>query len=200
MLAFVFWHWPAPGTAPAAYEEALLAFHQELARVRPSGFDRSLGFRVDGAPWVGSEGKGYEDWYLVAGFAALEALNVGAVSGPLLPRHTAIAGQADGGAGGLYALAEGPPEATASEAAWLAKPKSVAYADFYAALAPERERAQASLWRRQLVLGPTPEFCLLSASPLELPAWSNPIHVTRTCLWAGLPLPRQASGIPPGVT
>jgi len=38
----------------------------------------------------------------------------------------------------------------------------VAYADFYAGLPPA-----AAVWRRQMVLGPAPEFC--AAGALEVP-------------------------------
>jgi hypothetical protein len=39
------------------------------------------------------------------------------------------------------------------------------YGEFYAAVDP----LAGSLWRRQMVLGPTPEFGLLSAQQIQVP-------------------------------
>jgi hypothetical protein len=44
------------------------------------------------------------------------------------------------------------------------------YDDFYKLLAPVTARPGAALWGRQMTLGPTPEFCLHSATTIELPS------------------------------
>src|SRR5438270_6817565 len=81
MLAYVFWHWPARDVTAAEYEHLQRAFHAALAQARPDGFRRSIVFRVDvSAPWLGGS-PAYADWYLVDGSAALDPLNVAAVSG-----------------------------------------------------------------------------------------------------------------------
>jgi peroxiredoxin len=41
------------------------------------------------------------------------------------------------------------------------------------------------LWQRQLVLGPAPEFCLLSAAPVSLPAGVEAQLVNRLRVWPG---------------
>jgi hypothetical protein len=70
------------------------------------------------------------------------------------------------GVGSLLALrGEQAEVAAARQMTWLAKPKGMSYADFYAALEPVR----GSLWRRQMVLGPTPEFGILSAERVDVP-------------------------------
>jgi hypothetical protein len=42
------------------------------------------------------------------------------------------------------------------------------YADLYERMQPLTGRPKASLWRRMMVLGPPPEFCLVAPSELEL--------------------------------
>jgi hypothetical protein len=45
----------------------------------------------------------------------------------------------------------------------------MAYAEFFESLCPSTAEHQMRLWGRQMVLGPTPEFCLHSADPARLP-------------------------------
>jgi hypothetical protein len=51
----------------------------------------------------------------------------------------------------------------------------------YAALlqraAPLAGGVGASLWQRQMTLGPGPEFCVLSANPARIPADFSPVEV-----------------------
>jgi hypothetical protein len=157
MLAYLFWHWPAPGVEAGHYADALFAFHRSLAASPPAGLRGSRVFLVEGAPWVPVE-RAYEDWYLLDDFAALGALNEAAVSGARRDPHDAAARLAAGGAGGLYRRLSGSAGA-AGRASWLAKPAGTGYAEFLARF------SGGELWQRQLVLGPAPEFCLLGAAP-----------------------------------
>lgn len=158
MLAFVFWHWT---DAPRGdYEAGLVGFHRALAQLRVPGFQRSASYRIRGAPWTGQE-DAYEDWYLVGGSADLDPLNEAAVSARIRHEHDRPAQMTVGVAGGLYRLHQGDPDLDAVEVSWIAKPRGTPYADFYAGLPPLR-----ALWRRQMVLGPTPEFCAMGP-PLE---------------------------------
>jgi len=174
MLAYVFWHWPSPEIGPDAYEDLLRAFHRALAQAAPAGFRGSVVFRVDGgAPWLGGA-PAYADWYLVDGSAALDPLNVAAVSGVCQEPHDRVAHLAAAGVGSLLALrGQQANVAAARRSTWLAKPKGMPYADFYAAL----ESVPDSLWRRQMVLGPTPEFGILSADPVTVPAAFQPLEL-----------------------
>src|SRR5580765_1368085 len=91
MLAYVFWHWPRPDHAAAEYERGQLAFHRALAHAAPRGFLSSLTFRVSGtAAWLGGS-PAYADWYLVDNSAALDPLNVAAVSGVCEAPHRQVA-------------------------------------------------------------------------------------------------------------
>ena len=170
MLAYVFWHWPATGIAPAEYERMQRAFRQALAEAGVAGFRGSTSFRLDGqAPWLGGS-PAYADWYLVDGSAVLDPLNEAAVSGMRRGSHDVLAHAMGAGAGSLLHLSDAAADvAGARWATWLSKPTGMPYDPFYQRLAPVRGRDGVSLWRRQMVLGPTPEFCLLSHELLELP-------------------------------
>ncbi len=176
MLAYVFWHWSLPQVPPADYEQALRRFHAALAQAPPAGFLRSWTRRVTGAPWVPAP-TGYEDWYLLDGSAALDPLDVAAVSGRRQAAHDGAARLAAGGTAGLYQLRAGAPLPDADPACWFGKPAGVGYADFL----PDVEHALAgrpfALWMRRMVLGPTPEFCLHAAGPVALPPAVTPLHV-----------------------
>jgi hypothetical protein len=152
MLAYVFWHRPAPGTDD--YEQRLTAFHDVIGV-------ESTWHRVRGLPWMGGL-DGYEDWYLVEDWAGLGALNERAVSGSRRAPHDAAAADAAWGQAGIYALKRGTAELHGiRHAAWRSKPDGVLY-DAYESRLPGR-----SVWQRQMTLGPTPEYVLLDASRIE---------------------------------
>jgi hypothetical protein len=181
VLAYVFWHRPAPGADPAGYEAALAAFHAALAAHPPEGFAGSVAYRVPGAPWLPGEVGDYEDWYRVDDWAALGRLNAAAVDGPRAAPHDLVAHRAGAGAGGMYRLLAGDPAdpappAPRAHAAWLVKPPGTGYAELGAALA---EAGAAAVWQRQLVLGPAPEYVLHSASRLPLPWPAHHVELVR---------------------
>ncbi len=154
MLAYVFWHWPAPGVELARYTEALVDFHRALASAPPPGLRGSRVFEVELAPWLPAA-HAWEDWYLLDDFTALGALNDAAVAGARRGPHDAAARLAGGGHGGVYRLLV-PSRGPASDwTTWCSKPPGVPYPAFLATLPP------AETWQRQLVLGPAPEFCLI---------------------------------------
>lgn len=138
-LAYVFWHRPVEGTDAGGYEAALRAFHAELAHAAPAGFSGSCSFARAPLPWF----DGYEDWYLVADWAALGTLNAAAVAARSLPAHDAVATRAAAGTGAVFALQAGAPDLGAvSGATWSDAPVD-----------------GDARWRRQLVLGPAPQYC-----------------------------------------
>jgi hypothetical protein len=164
MLAYVFWHWPNADHTAAEYEQAQREFHATLARSAPTGFLGSACFRLDGqAPWL-SGAPAYADWYLVADSAALDPLNVSAVSGICEAPHAKVAHAMAAGAGSLFTLrGDASVDLAASrQLTFLTKPREMAYANFYPSVAVVNG---ATLWRRTMVLGPTPEFALLSTDP-----------------------------------
>ena len=161
MLAYVFSHRPASGADAQAYEDALRRFHTELAGGRPAGFVGSTTYRF---------ADGYSDWYLVESSAALDVLNEAAVSGARAASHDTAARMAAWGSGKLLSLAQGEADLDALHEAAFAKPAGMAYGDLYAMTEPFTGRAGVALWRRMMVLGPPPEFCLVSREPVQLPA------------------------------
>jgi hypothetical protein len=58
---------------------------------------------------------------------------------------------------------------------WLSKPRGVSYPDFHASLP-----AEPFLLRRQLALGPAPEFCAGGELPGGLVSRREPLFVGRT--------------------
>lgn len=165
MLAYVFSHRPASGVDVAAYDEALRRFHAELSGSRLAGFVASTTYRHDG---------GYSDWYLVEDSAALDVLNDAAVSGTRTASHDAAARMAASGVGKLLRLAQGEPGLDALHEIGLSKPPGMSYRDLYSRLEPFTRRPGVALWRRMMVLGPPPEFCLVAREPVELPGELKP--------------------------
>lgn len=179
MLAYVFWHWPSPEHSVAAYEHLQREFHTALAQsASKNGFLRSIVFRVDGrAPWLAGA-PAYVDWHLVDDFAALDALNVAAVSGSCEQPHARVAEAMAAGAGSLLALrGQQADVATARHLTFVTKPRGMPYDAFYAATADIPAVAESTLWRRQMVLGPTPEFAILSPTRLTVPDTFQPLQL-----------------------
>lgn len=182
MLAYVFWHRPAPGILDDEYRGLLVAFHEALRSSAPEGFRRSWVMHTKGATWLGPERRGYEDWYLVDGSHVLDPLNEAAVSGVRKEPHDLVAQRATGGAAGLYRLHSGSP-LPSTRAVWLSKPAGMRYGEFYSRMEAWTTAEGVALWRRQMVLGPTSEFCLTSTSAITLPEESTPVVTTRTLVW-----------------
>ncbi len=167
MLAYVFSHHAADGADVAGYEAGLRRFHELLGAAPPQGFISSSTFRIAG---------GYSDWYLVENSAALDPLNEAAVTGRRQPAHDAVARMAVDFTGKLFALVKGKlvlSDALSFETRF-SKPAQTSYPDLYARLDEWTNQPEVSLWRRMMVLGPPPEFCLLSPTRLELPAEMSP--------------------------
>jgi hypothetical protein len=183
MLAYVFWHWRRADVSAVAYEALQRRFHAALGAAPPAGFLGSRSLAIAGAPWAASGGEAYEDWYLLEGSAALDPLNAAAVSASRQAPHDAAAAAAEGGTAGLYLLRLGragePPRTTT----WFAKPAGMTYAALHAALEPLVAAEDAALWGRQMVLGPTPEFCLHTARPVTLPGSVVPVPIHCRMVW-----------------
>jgi hypothetical protein len=203
MLAYMFWHAPAQGVDVARYEQALIAFHRSLAHSPPFGFEGSAAFRIAELPWAGAgepperrdapggaapdppaAGAWYEDWYLVKDFAALGVLNEAAVARGHRTSHDRAAKGLGRATAGVYRLIEGElssPRALAecARATWVAPAAGAGSAELGAMLGDGADPRGSSVWQRQLVLGPAPEFCVLSrgdlagVAPTRLaPSWS----------------------------
>ena len=168
MLAYVFWHWPRPEIERGQYVDHLAEFHRTLAANKPPGFRESVVFRIQNANWLKTDGEAYEEWYLVDDSAALDPLNIAAVSGACEEPHNRVARAAADGTGGLYRLRAGTEELRSARFAnWISKPAGVSYKDFYAGLEVLTAHPGIALWGRQMTLGPTTEFCIHSQVVVE---------------------------------
>ena len=183
MLAYVFWHWRQAAAAAEEYEARQRAFHHALAADPPRGFLRSTTAAVSGAPWAAAGGAAYEDWYLLDGIPALEPLNEAAVTGARQRPHDSAAALAAGGTAGLYALRAGVAVQAPTHAAWFGKPAGMLYPALFDELAPLVTASGAALWMRQMVLGPTPEFCLHASTRADLPPRYAPLHLRLHPVW-----------------
>ncbi len=174
-MAYVLWHWPPPRTSQTSYDGKLVAFHESLAANAPEGLMDVLSFRVKGLPWVKPRSQCREDWYLVSDFEALGALNEAAVAAPNRESHDEVARASAGLAAGLYRLREGQPRLRSARfATWIRKPARTAYQAFFDHIADLVGDLSTDLWQRQMVLGPTPEFCVHSERRLDLPSAFRP--------------------------
>jgi hypothetical protein len=164
MLAYVFWHRPAAGVAPEAYEALLDRFQRSLAARPPAGFVHSACFAAPAPNWLGEE-PAYEDWYVVEDFAAIGVLNEAAVGRGHVSAHDgAAAAAAAENTGSIYRLLEGSPSLEhVRVAAWIDKPRGIPSPLLAALLADGMNGERAGLWQRQLALGPAPEYCVLAA-------------------------------------
>jgi len=186
MLAYVFWHAALPDAQSVEYERWLTAFHAALCADPLPGFIGSMSFRMDRAPWLPSTGQVYEDWYLVEHSGTLDTLNDAAVSARRQVSHDRVAALAGSGVGGLYRLRKGQVALDQTRVAvWLSKPRGESYATFHAALGPRLDQGGTTVWARQMVLGPTPEFCLHAGTDNRLSADLG-VHISLDPVWSGL--------------
>jgi hypothetical protein len=170
VLAYVFSHRAAASFDRAPYEEALRRFHDSLASASPPGFVSSRTYRM---------GDRYSDWYLVWNSAALDALNEAAVTGSRSSPHDAAARMASDFAGKLLSLVTGSLPAGRGYEIRFSKPAGISYTELYSQLEAWTQRPGVSLWRRMMVLGPPPEFCLVADSEIGLPEDMGPEVVER---------------------
>ena len=173
MLAYVFFHRATPKVEVAAYEAALRYFHSALASAAPQGFVSSTTYRTE---------DGYADWYLVESSAALDVLNEAAVSGARAASHDTLARASTDAAGKLLTLVSGIPPGGPGVEIRFSKPAGMSYRDLYGKLKPWTGRPDVSLWRRMMVLGPPPEFCLVSPLEVALPEDLRPKALRREAI------------------
>ncbi len=88
---------------------------------------------------------------------ALGDLNERAVDTQHRSQHDRVAAGTAWGWGGIYELVQGEPQIPAGTE-WFDKPRGEPSEGFLAS------RAEAPIWRRQMMLGPAPEFCVATAA------------------------------------
>lgn len=143
-LAYVFWHQAAETDG---YEQSLRTFHESLPIPSASFRLAQLPFRAE---------PGYEDWYLVDGWAELGRLGRVALEPGT---HDPVAAMSGDGWGGIWAPVTGSADIPEGAITWVDKPRGVPYREFFASLGAE------AIWCRQLVLGPAPEVAVVTNEP-----------------------------------
>lgn len=181
MLAYVFWHRPAAGTALDGYERQQDRLRRSLAARPPEGFRGSACFRAPALGWLAPGGDAYEDWYLVDDWAALGVLRQAAVAVGHHSAHEAAARHAAAGTGSVYRLSAGGVSlADVRLAVWVTAAREQPEDGVASLLLGDGlDRERSGLWRRELALGPAPEYCVLGdAEPSGVrdgrlpPGWS----------------------------
>ncbi len=193
MLAYLLWHRPADGVERESYEHASERFHRSLRHSPPAGFRGSAVLRLAECSWLASPLQdAYEDWYLLEDFTALGVLNEAAVAHGHRSAHDEVARRFGSGAGGLYGLLEGHADlADAQRAIWVSRPSGAPRGELAQLLGDGIDPEHASLWRRALVFGPAPEYCLLApetppgVSPTRLPSGWRVCTSERETIWHG---------------
>jgi hypothetical protein len=186
MLAYVFWHWPTSTANVFEYINDLIAFHSTLQITSIPGFHFSHIFHLDKAPWVPQNLLLYEDWYFMESSAVLDTLNLVAVSAARKAPHDQIAHNAAGGIAGLYRLRAGEVDLTRIHlACWFDKPVGMTYEAFFALMLPLISQSGGTLWQRQMVLGPTPEFCWWAPTSPSLPNSISGTILALKLIWSG---------------
>lgn len=157
MLAWVFWHARTEHVPEAEYRRALGAFHERIRAAAPEGLVGIRTLRHAAVPWLPAASEVYEDWHFLEDSAALDRLDQAALAAIASEAHERVARLAATACAGLYRLRSGWPARERPRVRWIDKPRGMSYETFVASL-----EGAAAVWGRQMLLGPTPEFCVES--------------------------------------
>jgi hypothetical protein len=182
-LLYVFWHWRHAAADRAEYERRQLSFHAAYEAHPPGGFVGSSSSVVVGAPWANGGDIAYEDRYALRDASALDTLDQSVAADPHRRAHEGAVQGVAGGTAGLYRVRLGVPVSNPRHALWFGRGEGMTYGALVAVLAPLVRDGESVLWMRRMVLGPTPEFCLESVTPMSLPPPLLPLELELEPIW-----------------
>lgn len=184
-LLYIFWSYPRPGIDPAVYAGRSSTFREELENYMGGQLTaETASFLSPPPPWLATAGQAFSDWWPLPNASVLDNLNEGSQVSEVKPSHDAVAALYGGGAGSLYDWKKGElyDPSFVNFTHWFAKPAGMSYSDLYELLEPALSAGKATLLRRRMVLGPSPEFCLASEALLELMEPIEPLTLQMTRL------------------
>lgn len=186
MIAYVFWHQKLEHVRADEYEQALVDFQEMLLKADIPGYLGAVVSKIEGAHWMSYDKSGYEDWYFLSGSEVLDKLNHMAVSGDRKDPHSSASRLAVNMHAGVYHLWKSETHYSDAEwSVWFEKPPTMLYEQMYEEMCRFLPNCDGDLWRRQMVLGPTPEYCLMSPTKPALSEPFKPVLVKRKTVWDG---------------
>ncbi len=103
-------------------------------------------------------------------------LNDAAISGTAREPHDSVARDYMKGAGGVFRMISGGLRLRDAEfVAWVDKSVGPSYESYYEEIAKNVGARSTDLWRRQMVLGPSSQFCVHSEDEIQFPESFRPI-------------------------
>jgi hypothetical protein len=185
MLAVVFWNSRNASATDVQYEDALSGFHKELNQRKSKGLRRSVAFAVrTELPWLCSDFRIYEDWYIMTNFAALDDLDRLVIEGKHLPSHRELMTKTGCASGAVMYLDKGVPFVErCRNAYWFSKPRGTTADDIAEIAIDSGSPKSISVWTRAMALGPAGS-CILANEAIEFPPDYEVTETVRDVLWA----------------
>jgi len=135
-------------------------------------------------PWLKSDDRVYEDWYIMTNFASLDALDQLVFKNKRVPSHRALMTRTGRASGAVMYLENGTPYVERSRIAyWFSRPRTASVDDSPTMANPAQLANAASLWTRAMALGPAGN-CLLVDEAISLPPAIRAIETCRDLFWA----------------
>ena len=185
MIAMVVWHAISSGAKIEAHEQALIAYGNSIEEKAIVSYDYTANFRSVAVPWLDSDGRVYESWYVMNHSAALtEMLNhidtamTSDIQTELHTSHEEIIDHSTTESAGLYRLRSGALEIKeARYIYWLDKSHQTRVGEFLEGFLAELDNSSCSLWSRVAGLSAGPQFAIFTRSALNLPSGFDALEI-----------------------
>ena len=120
-------------------------------------------------------------------FAGMDALDAAVLEAPLCrAHHEWLMRKVEDAKGGFFGLTNGQVRISRLlHATWFAKPRNCSIDQLVQMIGPKTTKADYSLWARAMAAGPA-QNCLLTSTPVVLPASFSPFTQKRKLVWSGV--------------